>query len=79
MVAVRFTGSGLKVAEVEPFETVAERMQLGQKAYANPNAPIPEHLRKQLPYAVEKAKAFLRACGERFVADVMKIEPSPPT
>lgn len=30
-------------------------MQLGRKPYANPNDAIPEHLRKQLPYAVGKA------------------------
>jgi len=67
-VAVRFAGSGLNVMDVERFEAVAERLQLGQKPYANPNALIPEHLRKQLPYAVEKAQAFLRACGERWTA-----------
>jgi len=65
-VAVRFAGSGLNVLDVERFEAVNERLQLGQKAYANPNAPIPEHLRKQLPYAVEKAQGFLRECGERW-------------
>jgi len=67
-VAVRFAGSGLNVVDVERFEAVAERLQLGQKPCANPNALIPEHLRKQLPYAVEKAQAFLRACGERWTA-----------
>ncbi len=67
-VAVRFAGSGLKVAGVEPFEAVAERLQLGRKPYANPDAPIPDHLAKQLPYAVEQAHAYLRTCGERWTA-----------
>ena len=44
-VAVRFAGTGLNVEAVEPFEAVAERLQLGRKPYANPNAAIPEHLR----------------------------------
>jgi len=63
-VAVRFAGAGLGVVEVEPFEAVAERLQLGRKAYANPAAPIPSHLRQQLPYAVEQANAYLRRSGE---------------
>ncbi|MFM7676418.1 MAG: ATP-dependent helicase, partial [Synechococcus sp.] len=67
-VAVRFAGSGLNVVAVEPFAAVAERLQLGRKPYANSNASIPEHLRKQLPYAVEKAYAYLRACSERWTA-----------
>ena len=67
-VAVRFAGSGLKVAGVEPFAAVAERLQLGHKTYANPNAPIPEHLQKQLPYAVEQANTYLRTCGEQRTA-----------
>jgi superfamily II DNA/RNA helicase len=61
-VAVRFTGAGLNVVAVEPFEGVAQRLQLGRKAYANPKAAIPPHLRKQLPFAVEKANAYLRDC-----------------
>jgi superfamily II DNA or RNA helicase len=67
-VAVRFAGTGLNVAAVEPFEAVAERLQLGRKPYANPNAAIPEHLRKQLPYAVGKAKDYLMNCADRWTA-----------
>ena len=40
-------------------------MQLGRKPYANPNDAIPEHLRKQLPYAVGKANDYLMSCAER--------------
>jgi hypothetical protein len=67
-VAVRFAGTGLNVAAVEPFEAVAERLQLGRKPYANPNGAIPEHLRKQLPYAVGKAKDYLMNCADRWTA-----------
>jgi ERCC4-related helicase len=67
-VAVRFTGAGLNVVAVEPFEGVAQRLQLGRKAYANPKAAIPPHLRKQLPFAVEKANAYLRDCGDQWTA-----------
>jgi len=65
-VAVRFAGTGLNVVAVEPFETVAERLQLGRKPYANPNDAIPEHLRRQLPYAVGKANDYLMGCAERW-------------
>ena len=58
-VAVRFAGSGLKVMAVEPFETVAERLQLGRKAYANPSAPIPESLKQQRQVAVDAAHRYL--------------------
>ena len=67
-VAVRFVGSGLNVAAVEPFEAVAQRLQLGRKPYANPDASIPEHLRKQLPYAVRKANDYLMSCADRWTA-----------
>ena len=67
-VAVRFAGTGLNVEAVEPFEAVAERLQLGRKPYANPNASIPEHLRKQLPYAVRKANDYLMSCADRWTA-----------
>jgi superfamily II DNA or RNA helicase len=67
-VAVRFSGTGLNVVDVEPFEAVAERLQLGRKTYANPNDAIPEHLRKQLPYAVGKANDYLMRCAERWTA-----------
>jgi len=67
-VAVRFAGTGLNVVDVEPFEAVAERLQLGRKPYANPNGAIPEHLRKQLPYAVAKANDYLMNCADRWTA-----------
>ena len=67
-VAVRFTGTGLNVVAVEPFEAVAQRLQLGQRPHANPKASIPPHLANQLPYAVEKANAYLRNCGEQWTA-----------
>ena len=67
-VAVRFAGTGLNVEAVEPFEAVAERLQLGRKPYANPNASIPEHLSKQLPYAVRKANDYLMSCADRWTA-----------
>ena len=65
-VAVRFAGSGLNVAAVEPFEAVAERLQLGREVYANTNAAIPLHLRQQLPYAVKQADAYLNRCGQQW-------------
>lgn len=65
-VAVRFAGSGLNVTAVEPFEAVAERLQLGHKPYANPQAPIPPHLRDQLPFAVKRANDYLRECGDHW-------------
>lgn len=40
-VAVRFAGTGLGVLAIEPFETVARRLQLGHRTVANPAAPIP--------------------------------------
>ena len=67
-VAVRFSGSALNVVAVEPFEDVAERLELGRKAYANPMAAIPPHLAQQLPFAVEQADAYLRECSERWTA-----------
>jgi superfamily II DNA or RNA helicase len=67
-VAVRFSGTGLNVVDVEPFEAVAKRLELGRKPYANPNHAIPEHLRKQLPYAVGKANEYLMSCAERWTA-----------
>jgi len=67
-VAVRFAGAGLNVAAVETFEAVAERLQLGRKPYANPNAAIPIHLPKQLPLAVQRANAFLRERSDEWTA-----------
>ncbi len=56
------------MAAVEPFEAVAERLQLGLKPYANPNAAIPIHLARQLPFAVQRANAYMRDCGDRWAA-----------
>ena len=67
-VAVRFAGSGLNVLAIEPFETVALRLQLGHKRYANAAAPIPSHLRQQLPFAVNRANDYLMSCTERWTA-----------
>lgn len=58
-VAVSFAGFGLKVAGVEPFAALAERLQLGRKAYANPQAAVPLSLRDQRKVAVEAAQAYL--------------------
>ncbi|MCP9808362.1 DEAD/DEAH box helicase [Cyanobium sp. HWJ4-Hawea] len=63
-VAVRFAGTGLNVVAEEPFEAVAQRLQLGRKVYANPMAPIPVHLQQQLPFAVEKANSYLLKCSD---------------
>lgn len=67
-VAVRFAGTGLGVLAIEPFETVALRLQLGHRTVANPAAPIPAHLSQQLPFAVNRANAYLRTCGEQWTA-----------
>jgi ERCC4-related helicase len=67
-VAVRFAGMGLNVVDVEPFAAVAERLELGRKPYANAHAAIPDHLRKQLPHAVGKAKDYLMGCADRWTA-----------
>lgn len=65
-VAVHFQGTGLKVAAVEPFEAVAERLQLGRKAYANSNAPIPDSLKQQRQVAVDAAVQYLLNCRDRW-------------
>lgn len=65
-VAVRFLGSGLKVAGVEPFQAVAERLQLGRKAYANPIAAIPDSLKQQRRVAVDAANTYLLDCRDRW-------------
>jgi hypothetical protein len=67
-VAVRFMGSGLRVAAVEPFADVAERLQLGRKPYANAHAEIPESLKQQRRVAVEAANQYLLDCRERWTA-----------
>lgn len=65
-VAVHFQGTGLKVAAVEPFEAVAERLRLGRKAYANSNAAIPESLKQQRQVAVDAAVHYLLNCRDRW-------------
>jgi superfamily II DNA/RNA helicase len=67
-VAVRFLGSGLRVAGVEAFADVAERLQLGRKPYANAGAAIPESLKQQRRVAVEAANQYLLDCRERWTA-----------
>ena len=70
-VAVRFAGTGLKVVAVEPFEAVATRLQLGSRDLANISGEEPpEHLAKQLPFAVEQAISYLRDCAEQWTARV---------
>ena len=69
-VAVRFYGSGLNVVAVEPFQAVAERLQLGRQSYANSNAAIPVHLRAQLPFAVAKANDYLLQCADQWTAQM---------
>ncbi|MFN5118777.1 MAG: hypothetical protein ACK5FE_03855 [Cyanobacteriota bacterium] len=61
---------------IEPFETVAERLQLGRRPYANPKAPIPPHLPGQLPFAVAKANDYLLQCGEQWTAP-QAVQPRP--
>ena len=65
-VAVRFLGSGLRVEAVEPFEAVAERLQLGRRNYANPKAEIPGSLKQQRQVAVDAAYQYLLKCRERW-------------
>jgi hypothetical protein len=67
-VAVRFASSGLNVMAIEPYETVAERLQLGRRPDANPNASIPDHLRAQVPFAVTRVNAHLRERGDQWTA-----------
>jgi superfamily II DNA or RNA helicase len=72
-VAVRFAGSGLKVADVEPFEVVAERLQLGRRPLANISPeklsdPLLSPLKGQRSVAVERARAFLRDRAEQWSA-----------
>ncbi|MCT0210295.1 MAG: helicase [Cyanobium sp.] len=65
-VAVRFTGSGLRVAAVEPFEDVAERLQLGRRSYANPGVAIADSIKQQRKVAVDAAHNYLLECRERW-------------
>lgn len=65
-VAVRFAGSGLRVAAVEPFAAVAERLQLGRRSYANPGASIADSLKQQRKVAVDAAHTYLLECREHW-------------
>jgi hypothetical protein len=65
-VAVRFAGSGLRVAAVEPFEAVARLLQLGCRSYANPGTAIADSLKQQRKVAVEAAHQDLLECRERW-------------
>ncbi|TGG92164.1 MAG: DEAD/DEAH box helicase [Aphanocapsa feldmannii 277cV] len=69
-VAVRFIGSGLRVAGVEPFQDVAARLRLGRRTYANTGAPIPASLEAQRKAAVKAAHRQLLACQERWKAQM---------
>jgi hypothetical protein len=90
-VAVRFAGTGLNVVEVEPFEAVAERLELVRRPCANSNDVIPDHLRKPLPYVAEQRPTTMEMRRlaqqkvidmrlddhECFVNEGMTIEPAP--
>ncbi|MEA5424283.1 DEAD/DEAH box helicase [Synechococcus sp. CCY9202] len=65
-VAVRFAGSGLRVAAVEPFQAVAERLKLGRHSYANPGAAIADSLKQQRKVAVDAAHQYLLECREQW-------------
>ena len=72
-VAVRFNGTGLKVADVEPFEGVAERLQLGRRPLANISPeklsdPLLAQLKGQRSVAVERARSFLSDRAEQWSA-----------
>ena len=68
-VGVRFDGSGL-LAEVEPFEAVAQRLGLGGQLLANRGAAIPESLKAQQAMAVEKARTYLLGSKQRWEAGI---------
>ena len=58
-VAVHFIGTGLRVASVDSFQAVVERLRLGCKIYANTGKPIPDSLYKQRQVAVDHAQRYL--------------------
>ena len=58
-VSVRFIGTGLRVVSVDPFKTIAERLQLGHKIYANTGTQVPDSLYKQRQIAVDAAQSYL--------------------
>lgn len=88
-VAVRFTGTGLNVVAVEPFEAVAQRLQLGQRlkrlrgrqeqqlelSYASDKRP--QQIKEKRRQAQQKAIDVRFDDHERFVNEVMTIEPAP--
>jgi len=65
-VAVRFAGSGLRVAAVGPFQVVAERLQLGRRSYANQGMAIADSIKQQRKLAVEAAHQYLLDCREQW-------------
>ena len=68
-VGVRFAGSGLRLAGVEPFEAIAQRLGLGRQVLANRAAPTPEcleRLKSQRAAAVEAAHQHLLQCKQRW-------------
>jgi ERCC4-related helicase len=67
-VGVRFLGSGLKVASVEPFTTIAERLQLGQRDYPNRQLAVPDSLKLQRAQAVREAHAYLLQRRQEWIA-----------
>ena len=58
-VAVRFLGNGLRVESVEPFQSIAMRLQLGLKTYPNIGGVIPNSLNQQRQVAVDAAHSYL--------------------
>ena len=68
-VGVSFAGPGLRVAAVEPFAAIAQRVGLGRQHLANRQAvAIPESLKAQRAVAVKEASAYLLACKQRWEA-----------
>ena len=66
-VAVSFLGTGLNVASVTSFRTIAERLQLGRKNYANRGSVIPDSLNFKRQVAVDAAYDYLIEKQETWV------------
>ena len=87
-VAVRFAGTGLNVVAVEPFEAVAQRLQLGQRlkrlrgrqeqqlelSYVKDQRP--QQIKEKRRLAEQKAIDGRFDDHERFVNTVMTIDPA---
>ena len=68
-VAVRFAGTGLKVMAVEPFETVATRLQLGSRDLANISGEKPPaQIGQGQPSAAPPADPLPATQGQRDVS-----------